>query len=186
MNRRKNALIAAAKYVLAVDRVIKSEPGTQVGTVGKISAEPGAHNVIPGLVRTSLEIRDLSAAKIDKLFAEIQEEATVIAKETGTSFKFELLDVSAVPAMMDEGIRGIIAKSAEELGLSSMSMPSGAGHDAQDMARIAPTGMIFVPSRDGISHSPSEFTSAEDMANGAGLLLHTVLSIDRQLSPRRK
>jgi N-carbamoyl-L-amino-acid hydrolase len=81
--------------------------------------------------------------------------------------------------MTDERIRQIIAGAADELGLAWKSMPSGAGHDAQDMARIAPTGMIFVPSRGGISHSPEEFTSRQDMANGANVLLQTVLRIDR-------
>lgn len=75
-------------------------------------------------------------------------------------------------------MRDIIALAADRLGLSNRRMPSGAGHDAQDMTLIAPTGMIFVPSVDGISHSPQEFTSAEDMANGASVLFHTVLAVD--------
>jgi len=75
-------------------------------------------------------------------------------------------------------MRRIISAAADDLGMSFKLMPSGAGHDAQDMASIAPTGMIFVPSVDGISHSPKEFTSAQDMANGANVLLKTVLSID--------
>jgi N-carbamoyl-L-amino-acid hydrolase len=75
-------------------------------------------------------------------------------------------------------MRSIIADSAQSLGLTHRLMPSGAGHDAQDMTHIAPTGMIFVPSVDGISHSPKEYTSPEDMANGANVLLRTVLAID--------
>jgi N-carbamoyl-L-amino-acid hydrolase len=75
-------------------------------------------------------------------------------------------------------MRRIISSSADELGMSFKLMPSGAGHDAQDMTHIAPTGMIFVPSVNGVSHSPKEFTSAEDMANGASVLLKTVLAID--------
>ena len=75
-------------------------------------------------------------------------------------------------------MRRIVAASADELGLSFKYMPSGAGHDAQDMAQIAPTGMIFVPSVKGISHSPKEFTSAQDMANGVSVLLKTVMEID--------
>lgn len=178
MDKRRDALVAASHYVLAVNRIVTSVPGSQVGTVGKILSEPGAHNVIPGRVRTSLEIRDLSEAKIDMLFARIEEAAAKIATDTGTSISFELLDVTAQPAMMDAKIRQTIADAAQALGLSSKSMPSGAGHDAQDMARIAPTGMIFVPSRGGISHSPEEFTSADDMAKGASVLLQTVLRID--------
>ena len=75
-------------------------------------------------------------------------------------------------------MRRIISQAADELGMSYKLMPSGAGHDAQDMVHIAPTGMIFVPSVDGISHSPKEFTSPQDMANGASVLLRTILAID--------
>ncbi len=179
MRGRSDALLAAARYIQAVNEAVTSVPGRQVGTVGRISAEPGAHNVIPGRVRTSLEIRDLSREKIWMLFERIRARTDEIAEETGTTFTFTLLDVSSVPAMTDERIRQIIAGAADELGLAWKSMPSGAGHDAQDMARIAPTGMIFVPSRGGISHSPEEFTSRQDMANGANVLLQTVLRIDR-------
>ncbi len=76
-------------------------------------------------------------------------------------------------------MRALIETAARELDLSYRSMPSGAGHDAQDMAKIAPTGMIFVPSVDGISHAPNEATTAADMANGADVLLRTILAIDR-------
>jgi len=83
-----------------------------------------------------------------------------------------------VPAPTDERLRGLIARSAQELGLTNLLMPSGAGHDAQDMARVTPTGMIFVPSAGGISHSPREFTRPEQMAAGVDVLLRTVLAID--------
>ncbi len=179
MEGRSDALLAAARYIRAVNDVVTSVPGRQVATVGRISAEPGEHNVIPGRVRTSLEIRDLSREKIWTLFDRIQARADEIAEEMGTTFTFTLLDVSSVPAMTDERIRQVIAEAADGLGLAWKAMPSGAGHDAQDMARIAPTGMIFVPSRGGISHSPEEFTSSRDMANGANVLLQAVLRIDR-------
>ena len=87
--------------------------------------------------------------------------------------------LALAPAPTDERMRRIIAESAASLGLTYKAMPSGAGHDAQDMTHIAPTGMIFVPSVGGISHSPREYTSPADMANGASVLLRTVLAIDR-------
>jgi len=177
MNRRRDAMISAAELVLAVNRVATSMPGRQVATVGKLRAEPGAPNVIPGEVVLSLEIRDLSAEKIERVFEAIQEKARQIAETRGTPIRFAEIAV-VTPAPTDERMRRIIAASAEELGVSFKLMPSGAGHDAQDMARIAPTGMIFVPSRGGISHSPREFTSAQDMANGASVLLRTVLAVD--------
>ncbi|RMD92194.1 MAG: Zn-dependent hydrolase [Calditrichaeota bacterium] len=179
MDRRQDALLAAAHLIIAVNRVVTGVPGRQVGTVGRIKAEPGAPNVIPGRVVMSLELRDLSAEKIQMLFDKIVEEARAIEKKTGTKITFTPIDVTAVPAPTDERIRQIIAEAAKELGLSYIFMPSGAGHDAQDMARIAPTGMIFVPSVGGISHSPKEYTRPEDMANGANVLLHTILKIDR-------
>jgi beta-ureidopropionase / N-carbamoyl-L-amino-acid hydrolase len=177
MNRRHDALLAAAKFIEAVNRVVTSTPGRQVGTVGRIQALPGAPNVIPGKVVLSLELRDLDAAKIDMLYEKIQVEANQIAKSSGTSFNFKEINVNT-PAPTDERIRRVISESAKELKLSTKLMPSGAGHDAQDMARLAPVGMIFVPSRGGISHSPREFSRPEEITNGANVLLRSLLKLD--------
>jgi N-carbamoyl-L-amino-acid hydrolase len=179
MDRRQDALLTAAHLIIAVNKVVTSVPGRQVGTVGRIRAEPGAPNVIPGKVVMSLELRDLSAEKIGSLFQEILKEANIIAETTGTKITFSPIEATAVPTPTDPSIRNIIAASAEELGLSFISMPSGAGHDAQNMAKISPTGMIFVPSVGGVSHSPKEFTLTKDITNGANVLLHTILKIDR-------
>jgi N-carbamoyl-L-amino-acid hydrolase len=178
MNRRWDALVTAAELTLAINRTATTLPGRQVATVGRIEALPGAPNVIPGEVRMSLEIRDLDAVKIQQVFDLIAKEAERIAERRDTPVNFEEVDVASPPAPTDQQMRRIIAAAARDLDLTYKLMPSGAGHDAQDMATIAPTGMIFVPSRDGISHSPQEFTSAVDMANGATVLLNTVLSID--------
>ena len=178
MNRRRDAMVTAAEYILAVNRVATGMSGRQVATVGRLRAEPGAPNVIPGEVVLSLEIRDLSAAKMQRVFDEIRREGELIADARFTPIRYEEINVASAPAPTDEQMRRIIAASADELGLSFKFMPSGAGHDAQDMALIAPTGMIFVPSVNGISHSPKEFTSAKDMANGASVLYRTVLKID--------
>ncbi len=178
MNRRQDAMVSAAKFVLAVNRVATNMSGRQVATVGRMRAEPGAPNVIPGEVVLSLEIRDLSADKMQRVFDQIKEEGERIAAAHSTPIRYAEIDVASAPAPTDERIRRIIAAAADDLGLSFKFMPSGAGHDAQDMARIAPTGMIFVPSVNGVSHSPKEFTSAEDMANGASVLYRTVLEID--------
>ena len=179
MNRRRDALLSAAELTLAVNRVATSLPGRQVATVGKIRAEPGAPNVIPGRVLMSLEIRDLAADKIQQVYQAIRTEAEKIASARQTPISFKELSVASEPAPTDERMRRIIAASATALGLTHQMMPSGAGHDAQDMTHIAPTGMIFVPSVGGVSHSPKEYTSPEDMANGANVLLRTVLAIDR-------
>ena len=179
MNRRQDALLTAAELTLAVNRVATSLEGQQVATVGRIRAEPGAPNVIPGRVVMSLEIRDLDAGKMQQVFDAIMIEADNIAEARQTPIRFEEIDVASPPAPTDIRMRKIIAQSADDLGLRFKFMPSGAGHDAQDMTHITPTGMIFVPSVAGISHSPKEFTSPEDMANGANVLLRTVLAIDR-------
>ena len=180
MDRRQDALLAAAYFIIAVNKVVTDVPGRQVGTVGRIRAAPGAPNVISGKVVMSLELRDLSAEKIDSLFQEIVKEAKVISEKTGTKISFTPIEATAVPTPTDPSIRKIITESAEELGLSYLFMPSGAGHDAQNMAKITPTGMIFVPSVGGVSHSPKEFTPAKDVANGANVLLHTILKIDKK------
>ena len=134
--------------------------------------------MIPGKVVMSLEIRDLDAAKMQQLFDLVAKVARRIGDERSTPVTFCEIEVDAAPAPTDLRMRRIIANAAEELGLSFELMPSGAGHDAQHSATIAPTGMIFVPSIDGISHSPKEYTTAADMANGASVLLRTVIAID--------
>ena len=178
MNRRWDAMVTAAELTLAINRIATELPGRQVATVGKIQAFPGAPNVIPGEVVMSLEIRDLDAVKIQQVFDLISAEAGRIGDAKFTPIRFHEIDVASPPAPTDEQMRRIISAAAEELGMSFKLMPSGAGHDAQDLASIAPTGMVFVPSLNGISHSPKEFTSAEDMANGASVLLRTILAID--------
>ncbi len=178
MDLRQDALLAASHLIIAVNEVVKRIPGRQVGTVGRIQAEPGAPNVIPGKVRMSLELRDLSSEKIQELFQQIQDEAKKIGEKTGTRISFAAIDAMAKPALTNSTIQDLLEESARELSLSSLRMPSGAGHDAQEIARIAPIGMIFVPSVGGISHSPREYTRSSDIENGANVLLHTILKID--------
>lgn len=177
MDARRDALVAAARFIDLAYRVVRETPGRQVATVGRISAEPGAPNVIPGRVRFSLEIRDLEMSKIDRVFERLEEEADRIGRDTGTAFSFDQFYVSHA-ALTEERLRRAVEEAASALGLSHMRLPSGAGHDAQSMAQLAPVGMIFVPSRSGISHSPVEFTAPEDVVNGANVLLRTVLAVD--------
>jgi N-carbamoyl-L-amino-acid hydrolase len=177
MNNRQDALLAGAKFIEAVNDVVTSVPGRQVGTVGRIQALPGAPNVIPGKVVLSLELRDLDARKIDMLYQKIRAEADQIAQSSRVTFDFKQINVN-IPAPTDTRIRAIIDQSAKELSLSTKVMPSGAGHDAQDMARLAPVGMIFIPSIGGISHSPKEFSTPKDIENGANVLLGAVLKVD--------
>lgn len=177
MNQRRDALLAAAKYIEAVNRVVTGVPGRQVGTVGKIQAFPGAYNVIPGKVTASLGLRDLDAAKMKTLFEKILSEVQQIEKTTGTKFEFKQA-ISTPPAPTDVRVRRVIDEAAKQFGFTTKSMPSGAGHDAQEMARLGPVGMVFIPSVDGISHSPREFSRPEDVTNGTNVLLHSLLKLD--------
>ena len=178
MADRHDALLAASDLVLAVNAAATELPGRQVATVGRIRAEPGAPNVIPGRVVLSIEVRDLDAARIDAVFERIRTRAAAIAQARGTSIDFRDLEATAVPALTDARIQRIIKGAAQELVLTTMAMPSGAGHDAQDIAGLAPIGMIFVPSVGGISHSPREYTAAVDIAHGVNVLMRVVLAID--------
>ena len=180
MDERKDPMITAADFILLVREVISELPGNQVGTVGKIEAYPGAPNVIPGKVKLSLEIRDLDENKIDFLFSEIEKKAKMVASKNETTISFSSIDINASPALMNKQIQSLIIDSANQLNYSFKKMPSGAGHDAQDMAIIVPSGMIFIPSIDGISHSPKELSSDEDVYKGANVLLNTILKLDKE------
>ena len=180
MGERKDPMITAADFILLVKNIISEIPGNQVGTVGKIEAFPGAPNVIPGKVKLSLEIRDLDENKINFLFNEIEKRARIIALENETIISFSSVDINASPALMDDQIQALIIDATNELKYSFKKMPSGAGHDAQDMAIIVPSGMIFIPSVDGISHSPKEFSSDEAVYKGTNILLNTILKLDKE------
>jgi len=180
MDKRNDALYAAALYVQSVHEIGKNTPGNQVATVGMIKPFPGAPNVIPGKVNASLEIRDLDEKKIDSIYNKIKRSTKKIAKKTGTTFQFQQT-INIIPEPTNDLISKAIFEASNDLKLKSKFMPSGAGHDAQEMVQICPIGMIFVPSKNGISHSPKEYSTPDDISNGANVLLHTVLRIDEQL-----
>ncbi|NLY53312.1 MAG: Zn-dependent hydrolase [Firmicutes bacterium] len=177
MDMRRDALVAAAQMILAVEQTVKKSQYTEaVGTVGRINVEPGGVNVIPGKVEFSLEIRDLDIAAMDALSEQILQQLQEIALVRGVEVSFEHT-AEVKPAPLAPAVQQIISSVAEDLGYSWRQMPSGAGHDAQHLARICPTGMIFVPSVKGISHSPQEFTPDEDCVRGANVLLNTILRL---------
>jgi N-carbamoyl-L-amino-acid hydrolase len=177
MDRRADAMVGAARFVTSVYQIARSVEGRQVATVGRLVAEPGAPNVIPGRVTMSLEIRDLSMEGIEQLFGLLQERARELEASTGVTYSFDRFYTSRA-APTDERIRDVVEAAADELGLSSLRMPSGAGHDAQSMALLCPVGMIFVPSAGGISHAPDEYTDLADIVNGSNVLLRTLLALD--------
>jgi len=177
MNQRRDALVTASKIILAVREIVTAQAGRQVGTVGTISVLPGAPNVIPGRVEFPVELRDLSMEKIETLAEQIRQRAAQLAAADGVSFFWEETS-SHQPALTSAKIRYEIQQAATEMRAPTLTMPSGAGHDAQSLARLCPVGMIFVPSRDGISHSPLEYSRPEEIACGAELLYRTILRLD--------
>jgi N-carbamoyl-L-amino-acid hydrolase len=175
---RHDALLAASHLTIAVRDASTRTPGRQVATVGRIEVTPNSANVIPGRVQLSVELRDLDPRTLMSMMDDIRARAREIAVTTGTTIEFREL-ARAAPAEATPEVQRAIERAAGSLGLGASRLPSGAGHDAQMMARLGPMGMIFVPSVGGVSHSPKELTLWEDCARGADVLLRTVLEMDQ-------
>jgi beta-ureidopropionase / N-carbamoyl-L-amino-acid hydrolase len=178
MAGRRDAAVAAARVILAVrDTIVRDFPGC-VATVGDVLIEPGAFNVVPGLARLALEFRAADEGQLDSIESAVHTRIYAEAESEGVQ-----VEVSPVarwePSHLDPGMTDAIERSAAALGLTTKRLPSGAGHDAQALAAITRTGMIFVPSVGGVSHGPSELTAWEDIINGANVLLGTVHELAR-------
>lgn len=180
MDQRQDAMLAAAKFTVAVNEAIRSEPGRQVATVGRVNVSPNTTNVIPGQVVLTVDLRDLQQATIDRFTQRFEQLGREIGDATKTTFSFVRM-VNSAPALADTRVMGWVEQSATALGLTHQRMPSGAGHDAQEVAHIAPMGMIFIPSVGGISHSPKEFSRPADIGHGADVLLNAVIAADASL-----
>lgn len=177
MADRQDALVAASQLTLAVRDIVTGRPGRQVGTVGRFEIEPNAPNVIPGVARFTIELRDLSNETLLDLAGAIRARAGEIARTSRTTITIDPLSHNP-PALASPEVQRAIERAADGLGLAHVRMPSGAGHDAQMMAQLGPMGMIFVPSVEGVSHSPREWTPWEDCANGANALTASILEMD--------
>jgi N-carbamoyl-L-amino-acid hydrolase len=178
MPERQDALIAASHLTVAVREVVTGEPGRQVGTVGQLDVSPNAPNVIPGAVRLTIELRDLSVEKLRRLMDGIRAKAGRIAQATKTTIDIAPLS-SNTPALATSALQESIERASRLLRLDAVRLPSAASHDAAMMAQLGPMAMIFVPSVAGISHSPKELTRWADCENGANVLLRTLLDVDR-------
>ncbi|HEY1341858.1 MAG TPA: Zn-dependent hydrolase [Bryobacteraceae bacterium] len=174
MPERRDALLAASQLTVAVNEIVRTDPGRQVGTVGQLNVSPNAPNVVPGVVRMTVELRDLSSAKIAGLAKQVEARAREIAAQTKTEISMRHA-AHHDEALATPEVQAAIEASCRKLGLKSKRLPSGAGHDAQMMATLGPMGMIFVPSVNGVSHAPQEFSRWEDCTRGADVLLETVL-----------
>ncbi len=178
MEMRKDALTAAAGLIAYVEEAAREnaaiEKGRVVGTVGAIKVEPGVINAIPGKVELAVDIRSISGDAKERVARAVQARAKAIAAER--DLQVEILPIrSEEPVDLDPGLIGMIRGICEERKIAYEVMPSGAGHDAMQIAKIAPAGMIFVPSKKGISHSPLEWTDPEDICLGAEILLDAIL-----------
>ena len=178
MNMRKDALVAASQVVLAVNKLGVETPGEQVATVGYFNVSPNAVNIVPGQVDLKIDLRDLSQEHLEDLIRRMEQEFKAIATATQTEIvRHQALHV--LPTLSAPKILDTIVQVCEEMGLSYCHLPSRAGHDAQEIGRFTDMGMIFVPSRAGISHAEDEYTSPEQCTQGANMLLQTFLTLDR-------
>lgn len=172
MGLRKDALAAAAVVVGIVEEEA-ARTGTSVGTVGRLSLEPGGINIIPGRVELSLDLRDIDEAVRDGVEEGILQRARDACEERGVGFDVEVLQRLA-PAPCSGLARVAIEAACERAGVGSRPVPSGAGHDGMNLAAICPIGMIFVRSKDGVSHNPAEWSSKEDCVAGSEVLYYAV------------
>jgi allantoate deiminase len=182
MHLRADAMAAAAEIVLQVEGVACDDRhrGTRA-TVGRLTVEPGSITTIAGAVDLSVDVRDVDADRQRATAAEIVGRASAIARRRGIGLRAEML-ADAAPVVLPTWVRGVVADTAERLDVGYRVLPSGASHDSQMVGRIVPTGMIFVPSRDGISHAPQEWTATADIAAGTDLLAAALLELDRRLA----
>jgi N-carbamoyl-L-amino-acid hydrolase len=180
MAPRRDALVAASRIVLAVNDLAVNTPGEQVATVGMMNVFPNATNTVPGKVELSIDLRDLDKERLKGLIRRLEAEIASIATETRTEIDARRT-LEVAPTLAAPDIERAIERACKELGTSHTRLPSRAGHDAGEIGRFTDMGMIFVPSRGGISHSEDEYTSPEQCASGANILLHTFLQLDRYL-----
>ena len=180
MGARHDALVSASRLVLAVQRVASELEVCRVGTVGQISASPNATNVIPGTVNFSAEFRDVDRNALATAEAEFRRAAQEVRDSDGVNVEINALTPTS-PVPITPNMQDMVAQAARDAGLDVQRIPSGAGHDAQAMAAITGVAMIFVPSVDGISHSPLEYSTPEACAHGAQVLMQLLLIADQQV-----
>ena len=176
MDARRDAAVGAAAFVLAVREIVTRDFPGCVATVGDITTEPGSFNVVPGRATLRLECRSLEPDTLVALERALGEKARVAADELGLAVAVEQVGGSK-PTATDDEVCTALTDAASALGLTTLRLPSGAGHDAQSLAGIVPSGMVFVPSVGGVSHDPAESTAWGDCVNGANVLLNAAVAL---------
>jgi beta-ureidopropionase / N-carbamoyl-L-amino-acid hydrolase len=181
MPQRADALWGAAAFIEGARDLVMDRFSPGVVNCGNLTISPGAHNIVPGQVRLALEFRHGTHGQLD----EMETVLLALAREVADQHKLALSveEVGHVtPAVLDERVIGAIEYAADEFGLSHMRLLSFAGHDTQNMSWFTPSAMFFVPSVEGLSHNPQEFTRKQDVINGGNVLLHVLLRLIRDLS----
>ena len=176
MNLRKDALIEACKVILKSEEIVRSIGGSIVSNIGIVKIFPGAVNVIPGKVELILELRDLEQKEIGKAI-------NIIINENipNEGYKIDFLEITKKePIKLDSNIIRIIEDCCISNNIKYMIMPSGAGHDAKEFAQFVPSGMIFVKSKNGVSHCPEEFSEINDIEIGIKILYETIIALDKR------
>ena len=180
MEMRKDALVAASELIVAVETICRRysvmEKGRVVGTVGAIKVEPGVINAIPGKAELSVDIRSITAAAKARVVRLVQRQARALAQRRNLGIKILPIREES-PVSLDRRLIDLLKECCEARRIPYEVMPSGAGHDAMQMAKIAPAGMLFIPSRRGISHSPLEWSDPEDIYLGTQLLLDSIIRV---------
>lgn len=179
---RRDAALGAASLTLAVRETVTREFPGCVANVGRLALQPGAYNVVPERALVGVECRSLQDDELDRLATALKQQARSAAAQWG--LRAEIADVGRWhPIATDAGVREAFLHAARGLGLSATELPSGAGHDAQVLAGVTRSGMLFVPSRRGISHDPAEHTDYQDCVNGANVLLAATLDLAQAAAP---
>jgi N-carbamoyl-L-amino-acid hydrolase len=181
MNRRKNALLAAARLVERIDQIANAHAPLAVGTIGFLQVKPNSPNVVPGEVSLTVDLRHPEAKILDRMEAAFRKAVDEICSPSG--LKIAVLNIlNQPPVRFDSECITCVRDGAKASGYSTRDLESGAGHDAAYVSRVAPSAMIFAPCRDGVSHNEAEFTSKEQCAAGTQVLLQAVLNYDRKLA----
>ncbi|WP_294725203.1 M20 family metallo-hydrolase [uncultured Fusobacterium sp.] len=181
MGMRQDALCAAGEIIIELENIAKRESvHSSVGTVGYLGNYPNAFNVVPGRVKMGLDIRGVEKDSIDRIDDEIVKFVDEVCKKR--NLKYELDNISkAIPVKLDENLKNELSEVATKLGIEHKIMNSGAGHDAMKFWDIAPTGMVFIPCKDGVSHNKAEEIEYEDIILGSKIIFEEL----KQLNIRR-
>ncbi|QKE73753.1 Zn-dependent hydrolase [Arthrobacter citreus] len=175
MNDRNDALVAASQIIQLIEKE-SSKTGSTVGTVGQLQLFPGGINIIPGKVEFTLDLRDVNEEIRDQVENRILEGSQILCEQRGVGLQIEVLQ-RIKPSLCSNEIQDIAKLACEKTGVGTLFLPSGAGHDCMQLTSLCPIGMLFIRSKDGISHNPAEWSSKEDCTDGANVLYHTVLQL---------